>query len=276
LAVVLGAVLLSCRAFQSLAASLVPLLGAAVAWREVQPLYHAAARVELAAPLRFSRQPIAGPVPDRVTGNAGTEEPLLEGHNLGYRHSERANPVLDQCTLRIDRGDCLLLEGPSGSGKSTLLSLLAGLRTPRDGTLLVAGLDRKTLGNEGWRRRVAAAPQFQDNHVLMGTFAFNLLMSRSWPPRAGDLEEAEQVCHELGLGDLLARMPAGMQQQLGETGWRLSHGERSRLFIARVLLQGADILLLDESFAALDPETMQNVGPCVLARAPSLLLIAHP
>lgn len=49
-------------------------------------------------------------------------------------------------------------------------------------------------------------------------------------------------------------MPAGLQQILGETGWQLSHGERSRLFIARALLQGPDVMVLDESFGALDPE----------------------
>ena len=55
-------------------------------------------------------------------------------------------------------------------------------------------------------------------------------------------------------------MPAGLLQIVGETGWQLSHGERSRLYIARALLQGAAVLILDESFAALDPETLPR--PC--------------
>ncbi len=80
---------------------------------------------------------------------------------------------------------------------------------------------------------VAAAPQFHENHVLTETFAFNLLMGRCWPPESGDMAEAEAICHELGLGDLLRRMPAGMLQMVGESGWQLSHGERSRLYIAR-------------------------------------------
>jgi ABC-type transport system involved in cytochrome bd biosynthesis fused ATPase/permease subunit len=58
--------------------------------------------------------------------------------------------------------------------------------------------------------------------------------------------------------------------------WQLSQGERSRLFIAHTLLHGADCLLLDESFAALDPETSQQAMQCVLERAPTLLVIAHP
>lgn len=88
--------------------------------------------------------------------------------------------------------------------------------------------------------------------------------------------EAESVCQQLGLGDLMARMPAGMQQMVGESGWRLSHGERSRIFIARALLQGAELLILDESFAALDPATLEQSLSYVFERTPTLLVIAHP
>ncbi|WP_437894976.1 ATP-binding cassette domain-containing protein [Sorangium sp. So ce124] len=147
---------------------------------------------------------------------------------------------------------------------------------PESGLLLLNGLDRHMLGAPAWRRLVAAAPQFHENHVLAGTFAYNLLMGRRWPPRPGDLEEAEALCHELGLGDLLARMPSGLDQVVGETGWQLSHGERSRLYIARALLQGAEIVLLDESFAALDPETLERALRYVLGRARPLVVIAHP
>jgi ATP-binding cassette subfamily B protein len=65
-------------------------------------------------------------------------------------------------------------------------------------------------------------------------------------------------------------------QIVGESGWQLSHGERSRLFIARALLQEADLLLLDESFAALDPESLGQALRYVLARADALLVVAHP
>ena len=103
-----------------------------------------------------------------------------------------------------------------------------------------------------------------------------LLMGRRWPPQPGDVEEAEALCGALGLGDLLGRMPAGLLQMVGETGWQLSHGEKSRLYIARALLQGADLVIFDESFAALDPENLQRALRCVLDRASTLLVIAHP
>ena len=64
---------------------------------------------------------------------------------------------------------------------------------------------------------------------------------------------------------------------VGDTGgWRLSHGEQSRLYLARALLQGADVVVLDESFAALDPAPLRQALRCVLERATTLLVIAHP
>jgi ABC-type bacteriocin/lantibiotic exporter with double-glycine peptidase domain len=71
-------------------------------------------------------------------------------------------------------------------------------------------------------------------------------------------------------------MPAGMAQVVGDTGWNLSHGERSRLFLARALLQEPDVLILDESLAALDPELLDQVSRAVLDRSRTLVVIAHP
>ena len=183
--------------------------------------------------------------------------------------------MLKGCSLLIHEGDRLLLEGPSGGGKSTFISLLTNLRLAESGLLLLRGLDHSTLGSQGWRRLVACAPQFHENYVFTGTLAFNLLMGRRWPPRGSDFLEAEAICRDLGLGDLLDRMPAGILQVVGETGWRLSHGERSRVYIGRALLQNADLVILDESFGALDPETLQQVMRCVVERSRTLMVIAH-
>jgi len=271
LAVGLGGTLLAHRALKRLATGLQHLVGAGVSWKQVAPLFQAAAR---------SQRERAFPSPHITAHNASEENsfgnPLLEAHELSFRYPNRSEPVLRGCSFRISIGERILLEGPSGAGKSTLASLLTGLRHAQSGLLLLDGLDRQTLGSEGWRRKVTAAPQFHENHVLTGTFSFNLLMGRCWPPRPEDLEEAELICRELGLDHLLKRMPAGLLQMVGESGWQLSHGERSRLYIARALLQGSDLIVLDESFASLDPEILQQCFHCVLARAPALLVIAHP
>ena len=149
------------------------------------------------------------------------------------------------------------------------------MRQPQSGLLLMQGLDAPTLGSQ-WHAMATTAPQFHENHVLSGTVAFNLLMGRQWPASAAALWEAQALCEELGLGELLRRMPAGLQQRIGETGWQLSHGERSRLFLARALLQRAPLTVLDESFAALDPQTLARCLRCAMQRSDALVVIAHP
>jgi ATP-binding cassette subfamily B protein len=243
---------------------------AAVAWEQLAPLFRAAGRAHSTASPIYA---LAG------GGGDGPEDggdAAIDARDLLYRYREGGDPVLRGVTLEIRRGDHVLIEGPSGGGKSTLASLLAGLRQPTSGLLLLGGLDRPSLGLESWRRRVASAPQFHENHVLTTTLSFNLLFGRDWPATNEDLVEAEEVCRELALGPLLDRMPSGILQMIGETGWQLSHGERSRIYIARALLQKSEIVILDESFAALDPETLRQSFDCVMRRANTLILIAHP
>lgn len=264
LAVALGGLLLAGRAFGKLTQSLLHLCAAAVAWRAIGPIFRASAR----------RGPAA--CVDIGGGEPAAGEPLLEARSLRYRPSGRADWVLKDCSLTLAAGDRVLLEGASGCGKSTFLSLLTGLREPDAGLLLYRGLDRRTVGAETWRRRIAAAPQFHENHILTGTLAFNLLMGSHWPPRPSDLERAEQLCRELGLGPLIDRMPGRLHQVVGETGWQLSHGECSRVFMARALLQEADVTTLDESFAALDPIGVRQALDCAFRRAGTLVVVAHP
>ncbi len=268
LAVGLGGVLLAFSALRRMAAGISQLTDAVIAWQQVALIYHSAA---LKSSTKSESTLVTG-----LNGMPQTGEVLLDGRDLVYRYTDRTEAVISRCDLRIKSGDKLLIEGPSGGGKSTLASLLAGLRQPDSGLLLLRGFDRRTLGDANWRRLIVSAPQFHENHVLSETFAFNLLMGRRWPARNEDLEECETVCRELGLGELIDRMPSGLNQMVGETGWQLSHGERSRLYIARALLQRADLVLLDESFAALDPENLRRALSCVLNRVQTLVVIAHP
>ena len=269
IALSLGGVMLAAQAWNHLAMGMESLIGVINAWRQVGPLFRAAPRI--------NQEPLG--LAATLTGQTSPESetrPILVAKDIVFRYRESGQPVLRDCNLSIAGGDRILLQGGSGGGKSTLASILAGLRLPSSGLLMLRGLDRQTLGARAWRQKVVAAPQFHENHVLTETLAFNLLMGRRWPPSAADLQDAEILCEELGLGELLQRMPAGLHQMVGESGWQLSHGERSRLYIARALLQSADLVILDESFAALDPTNLERALRCVLSRAPALLVIAHP
>jgi len=280
LAIGLGGVLLASQGLSKLAGGVQSLASLMNAWQQVGPLFKAAARPRQLPALGFA-PPAAGDLYQPTTASreqtmSSTRQPLIQAHDIFFRYRPQGRPVLQGCSFEIHPGDRILLEGPSGGGKSTLAGVLTGLRAPESGSLLLWGFDRQILGAEEWRKRVVMAPQFQENYVFSETFAFNLLMGRRWPPQPEDLQEAEAICRELGLGELLERMPSGFQQVLGESGWQLSHGERSRLYIARTLLQKADLIVLDESFGALDPENLQRALQCVLSRAPTVLVIAHP
>ncbi len=261
LAVTLGAVLFAGAAFERLAFGIGRGTAAWIAWRSVKSIFDA-------APQSLGETPAAGSPPP-----AGK---VLQAQDLVFTHPGRAEPVLKACTLSIERGDLLLLEGKTASGKSTLAALLAGFRRPSSGFILAGGLDRQTLGDAAWRRRIAAAPQYHENHILAASLGFNLLLSRPYPHTEADLREARELCRELGLGPLLERMPGGLDQMVGDTGWQLSQGERSRVFLARALLQNPELVILDESLAALDPENLRQCLECVIRRAKTLLVIAHP
>src|SRR5580698_1413296 len=181
LAIAIGGILIAFRAFKRVATSLWQLEDAAIAWKQVSLLFHAAARPE----------PVGIPLLNSGMEPKADGHSLVEAQDLTYRYPDRGEPVLRKCSFAIRPQDRILLEGHSGDGKSTLASVLIGMRAPQSGLLLLDGLDWQTLGVDGWWRRIVSAPQFHENHVLTETFAFNLLMGRGWPPKQKDMDEAE-------------------------------------------------------------------------------------
>ncbi len=260
-AITLGVILFAYTSLQRFTFGASRVSAAYVAWRSIKAVFDAAAR------------PAENSTAETV---ALKEVRTFQLQNVVFTHAGRRVPSLKNCTLTIHRGDSFLLEGDSGSGKSTLALLLAGMRRPSAGFILAGGLDLQTLGEANWRQRVAAAPQYHENHILSASLSFNLLMGRPYPHSSEDIQEARELCLELGLGSLLERMPSGLDHIVGETGWQLSQGERSRVFLARGLLQNADLVVLDESLAALDPENLRQCLECVRRRAKTLMVIAHP
>lgn len=265
IAISLGGILFAQRAFGGIADGLSAVGRALVSWKQVAPMFHAA-RGKTASKSYVTLEQIE---------NDAIKTPLIDAQAMSFSYPSSDEVVFEGTDLIIAHGERILLEGPSGGGKSTLAGVLTGLHKPRSGLLLLNGLDRHTLGDD-WHRLATSAPQFHENHILSGSVAFNLLMGRQWPAPDPDVAEATEICMELGLGPLLERMPGRLNQFIGETGWQLSHGERSRIFLARALLQHAHLTVLDESFAALDPETLALCLDCSLKRAKTLMVIAHP
>jgi ATP-binding cassette subfamily B protein len=235
----------------------------AVAWTTISPLLktptpHKACKGELTLPEHINC------------------ERMLEIRDVAYCYPERKTNVLDGCMLQLSNTDKVILEGRSGSGKSTLISLLTGIRPATRGSILLGGIEQNMVAKSQWGQRVVMVPQYHENYLFTESLAFNLLLGTQWPAEPEQLKQARQICHELGLSNLLNKMPSELMQVVGEMGWSLSHGEKSRVFVARAILQRPDLIILDESLASLDPENTHKVLACIEKHCKAVIIVAHP
>lgn len=165
------------------------------------------------------------------------------------RHAGSVLPVFADLSADVRRGDVLLVSGPSGSGKSTLLAVLLRYLGPAAGRVLLNGVDAATLAPAAVRHRIAWCPQ--EAHLFDSTLRGNLRLARG-AEDAPDDDELRDALRRVGLGELLAGLPAGLDTPIGPGGAFLSGGQRQRLAVARTLLARADVVLLDEPTAHLD------------------------
>ncbi len=179
--------------------------------------------------------------------------------------------VLKSVSFSIPEGSRTALVGPSGAGKSTVLSLLERFYDPTSGTISLSGTDIRTIPRTELRALMGYVEQ--DAPVLAGSIRDNLVLGR---PEASD-QECNDVLAAVNLTEVLQRDPAGLNAAVGEAGVLLSGGERQRLAIARALLAGPPILLLDESTSSLDGANEQLMREAIdqVAHQRTLIVIAH-
>jgi len=179
--------------------------------------------------------------------------------------------VLHDVSLRVEPGQLVALVGSSGAGKSTLASLVPRLYDVQEGAVRVGGVDVRDLTADSLRQTVGVVTQ--DGHLFHDTIRANLLYAR---PEATD-EELWAAIRNARLEALVASLPDGLDTVVGERGYRLSGGERQRLTIARLLLAGPRVVILDEATAHLDSGSeaavQEALGHALAGR--TALVIAH-
>ena len=185
---------------------------------------------------------------------------LLTVQALSFRYPGSPLPLLDCVSFAVAKGSLTVLSGPSGCGKTTLMRLLAGLLVPESGTILRS-------------ETMPCSYVPQEPHLFNATLLENITLFQS-DCREDDVRAALE---QLSLGNWLAALPQGLATPLGEGGQSLSQGQRKRLGLARALVQGRPLILLDEPTAALDEATASTIREVLLSLrgTHTLFVISH-
>ena len=181
------------------------------------------------------------------------------------------NPVLKKLNMTIAGGETVALVGASGAGKSTVSKLLFRFYDPTAGAIEIDGTDIRTVTLDSVRRAIAVVPQ--DCVLFNDSLRENIRYGR---PTATDAE-VEQAIEAAFLGEVIERLPDGLDTVVGERGLKLSGGERQRVSIARAVLKDTPILVFDEATSSLDSHSEQAVMSAfrALAGRHTALVIAH-
>ncbi|HEX4879730.1 MAG TPA: ABC transporter transmembrane domain-containing protein [Limnobacter sp.] len=203
--------------------------------------------------------------------------PKQGGFHIEFNHVEFAypsapdKPVLRDFNLHIRRGETVAVVGPSGAGKSTLFNLLLRWYDVNSGQILIENQPLEHLHLEQWRASCAYVSQ--EPVIFSGTLESNVRYGQTHASQTA----LEQALADAAASGFVARMPQGLQTQVGEKGVRLSGGERQRVSIARAVLRNAGLLLLDEATASLDAESERLVQQAIekSRHGRTTLIIAH-
>ena len=203
------------------------------------------------------------------------DEPVPSGTpSKGGSHEESdvvTSPVLKDVSLTIEPGESVALVGASGSGKSTIGAMIARVWDPQAGSVRLGGIDVHELAEAELRRAVTLVPQRP--FLFSGTLRENLLLAN---PEASE-EELLEACRLAALATDSVTLPNGLDTAVREFGGGVSGGQRQRIALARALLRGTPILVLDEVTSDLDSDTEREVAEHLRLLAPerTLVFIAH-
>ena len=210
------------------------------------------------------------PLPETAHG----EEPrgaTVELKAVTYRYAPDAPTAVSDLSLKAERNEIVGIVGPSGSGKTTVAGLISRFFDPQEGQVLLGGVDVRQISKEELMRHVAYV--FQDSRLLKRSIADNLRIAK---PDATE-SEMQEALKKAQCADILERFPQGINTVLGTQGTYLSGGEQQRIAIARAMLKDADVVILDEASAFVDPECEAQVQLAFqeMAKGRTVIMIAH-
>ncbi|MEM8685918.1 MAG: ABC transporter ATP-binding protein [Pseudomonadota bacterium] len=241
--------------------------------RYVEPLLGAA---EVAGLVKVSQNSIQRM--DELLCEPGLAEPVLpaepQNWDLCFEHVRFGygnTKVLEGVSFTARSRSTTAIVGPSGSGKTTILRLAARFWDPADGEVQVGGVDVRSIVTSDLLAQISIV--FQDVYLFDGSIAENIRQGR---PDATDAEVL-QAARLARVNEIAARLPEGLDSDVGEGGSKLSGGERQRVSIARAILKDTPIVLLDEATSALDPINQLAIQEALteLTRDRTVVIVAH-
>ena len=197
----------------------------------------------------------------------------LQFDQVVFRHKTANYNAIDDISFTIKPGETVAFVGPSGSGKSTLVKLLVGLYVPVNGNIYFNDINSNQIQYNPLRRQIGFVTQ--DTQLYAGSIKDNLLFVN---PTATD-DDIREALQKASASGLIAKASHGLNTILGESGMKLSGGEKQRLSIARALLRQPQLLIFDEATSALDSLTEEEITSTIreisASRQQMTILIAH-
>lgn len=175
--------------------------------------------------------------------------------NVSFSYDE--TPVLRDLRLELKKGGKYLVIGPSGGGKSTLLKLLRKHHVPSEGKIMIDGINLLDVTKDSYFHNISNIEQ--QVFLFEDTVRNNICLYKDYT----DNEIEEAIC-KAGLSDFVEGLTNGLESIIYDNGKNISGGEKSRIAIARGLLQKADIIFLDEAFASLDSKIASEIEKTIL------------
>ena len=188
-----------------------------------------------------------------------------------YRYKDANSDAVHDLSLRINAGEHVAFVGPSGGGKTTAAELIARFFDVTEGSIKIGGADIRNIPQDELMKQVSFV--FQDSRLLKLSILENVRLGR---PSASEAEVLDAL-EKAQCGDIIEKLPDGVNTIIGTKGVYLSGGEQQRISIARAILKNAPVIILDEATAFADPdnETKVQVAFEVLAKGKTLIMIAH-
>ena len=190
----------------------------------------------------------------------------LDFSGVSFAHGE--NVVLDELDLTVAAGETVALVGATGSGKTTLLELAAGLVTPDNGDISLAGVSYENLQPKARAKRLGMV--FQETFLFAQSIGENITMGEPASPEALEAAAAASRAHQF-----ISDTPQGYSTVVGERGVTLSGGQRQRVALARALFRSPSLLLLDDATSAVDPTVEAEILNGLGGEDMTVLMVAH-